>query len=187
MGNQGEGRAAKIVGNGIFAIIILLLSLLAFILIQGKITNAPPSLAGHRMYIVLSGSMKPAFDTGSLIMVKPMSPEGIQVGDVVSFRSTGDENKIVTHRVMAIEKTEEGFSFNTRGDANDVLDPYPIPGGNIIGKVSVAVPYLGYVMDFASTKKGILTLLAIPALMLLISETGNVYKLLRKASENEEG
>ncbi len=41
-------------------------------------------MLGYQMYTVLSGSMSPAIETGSIAVVKPVAPESIQVGDVIT-------------------------------------------------------------------------------------------------------
>src|SRR5690606_13199376 len=110
--------------------------------------GGPPTLAGHQMYIVLSGSMSPAFDAGSLVFVKPVAAGEIQVGEIVTFRNPGDGEVVVTHRVVSVEETDEGIAFKTKGDANNIEDPELLPAGNVIGIVKFALPYMGYLMNF---------------------------------------
>ena len=42
-------------------------------------------LVGLNPYVVLSGSMEPAYQTGSLIYVKKVDPFTLQAGDVITF------------------------------------------------------------------------------------------------------
>ena len=53
---------------------------------------------------MLSGSMSPTFDAGSLVVIKPAEAASIKVNDVIVFRSHDFEDPVVvTHRVAAVE------------------------------------------------------------------------------------
>jgi signal peptidase I len=165
-------RTFRLLGNTLFVILILFMSLLVFSLIQSRVKGGPPTLAGHQMYMVLSGSMSPAFDTGSLIFVRPQPPQTLQVGDIITFRSSSGE-QLTTHRIVEV-MDENILRFRTRGDANNTDDPNPVPASNVLGRVSYAAPYLGYVMDFAQTKKGLIALIFVPGIIIIIFELKNL-------------
>lgn len=167
---------AKVIGNMIFGIMFLVIILLLFSLAYVKASGGLPQIAGYQMYIVVSGSMNPAFDTGSMVFVKPVNPDEIKEREIITYRGLGDGRQLVSHRVVSISDTEDGITFTTKGDANDVPDPNPVPTRNLVGKVVLAVPYLGYFMDFSKTKRGTLILVVIPAAILLVYELGNLYK-----------
>lgn len=179
-------KAIKIVGNIFFIIMVMVVMVLVFSLGKQKITGKVPSVAGFRMYIVLSGSMNPAFDTGSLVFVKPTSPDKIKDGDIITFKGFGDQEELVSHRVVSVNNTVQGITFTTKGDANDVIDPTPIPAQYLVGKIILAIPYLGYLMDFIKTKQGVLIFILIPAVLLLLYELRNLYKN-AKARKKEIG
>ncbi|MBS4022816.1 MAG: signal peptidase I [Dethiobacter sp.] len=174
-GNRPVVSVIKILGNIIFACLTIVIAFLVFFLVQSRLSGQPPAVAGHQMYIVLSGSMSPAFDTGSLVLVKPVDPETITEGDIITFRGTGTSTTMLTHRVIGVNK-EGDLSFYTRGDANQVDDPIPVAARNVIGRVSFAIPYAGYVMDFARTKKGLLTIVIIPGIFVIILELRNLFR-----------
>ena len=52
---------------------------------QAFIPGRAPGVFGRQFYIVMSGSMSPAFDTGSLIFVRPADPETIRPGDIITL------------------------------------------------------------------------------------------------------
>ncbi|MDD2283654.1 MAG: signal peptidase I [Eubacteriales bacterium] len=160
-------RAAKGIGNVIFVCLMVLVGTLLFFLVQSKLTGGQPNFAGYRLYAVLSGSMNPAFDTGSLVAVKPVDPAELQEGDIITFGSSG--GKIVSHRIVGIE-AEDGLSFVTKGDANNVADSGKVPASRVIGVVSLAIPWLGRLLVFSQSKQGLLTLIIIPALVILVLE-----------------
>lgn len=164
--------AVRTIANIFLAVLLVIFS---FFLVQSKLSGGVPSIAGYRVYIVLSGSMEPAFNTGSIVFVRPADPGEIQPGDVITFTGTGGGNLLTTHRVVEI-KQENGLEFITRGDANNVNDPRPVPAENLIGKVHGSAPYLGYLLGFARTRKGLLFLVFIPGLLVIIFELRNIFR-----------
>ncbi len=68
----------------------------------------------YPLKVVLSGSMKPTFDRGDLVIVLPS--KDIQIGDIVAVRTCGGLE--VLHRVVKVE----GNGIVTRGDANNLTD-----------------------------------------------------------------
>jgi signal peptidase len=179
------GKAMKIIGNGLFGLVILLVILMVFSVIQNKVSGGPPRIAGYHMYIVLSGSMAPAFDAGSMVFVKPVEPEEIKEGDIITYRGLGDSSFLTTHRVVEIIGSGKDLEFVTKGDANDVNDPNQVPGANLVGRVALAVPYMGYLMDFGQTKQGMLVLIVVPGVLLIINESYKLYKNVSKVNEHE--
>lgn len=96
-------------------------------------------LSGIRPMIVMSGSMKPAIDTGSLCLVlTEASFDNIEEGDVITYEVLDTK---VTHRAAKI--LEEGIV--TKGDDNDVADLGIVTKDNFYGKVVLSIPYLGYI------------------------------------------
>lgn len=181
------GKLAKIIGNSLFGLIILMLILMVFSVIQNKVSGGPPKIAGYHMYIVLSGSMAPAFDTGSMVFVKPVEPGEIEEGDIITFRGSEDSSLLTTHRVAEISGSGQGLEFITKGDANDVNDPNPVPGDNLVGKVALAAPYMGYLMSFGQTKQGMMVLIVVPGVLLIINESYKLYKNISRTKEEKEG
>ena len=176
-------RIAKILGNILFALVLLAVAFMAFFMIRSKVKGTPPMIAGHYLFIVLSGSMEPEFNTGSIVFVKPVEPETIVPGEIVTFSGFAGSKQLMTHRVMDIENDEDyGLLFITKGDANEHNDPDPVPAKNIKGTVSGHVPLLGYLMSFVQTKQGLILLIMIPACLLIGVE---VYSFLAKREENK--
>ena len=113
-------------------ILLVVLAALAGILII-------PKVMGYEEMAVLTGSMEPNYPVGSLIFVKEENPENLQVGDVITYRLSGDT--VVTHRVVEINKDEQ--SVITKGDANESNDGSPVPYSKIVGEAKGKIPYLG--------------------------------------------
>lgn len=90
---------------------------------------------GFRPYVVVSGSMEPTLPTGSIIFVSLLEKKA-EPGDILTFRRG---KTVVTHRVA---EQKDGI-YITRGDANKEKDPGIVKQEDVIGVVSMCVPWAG--------------------------------------------
>ena len=104
-----------------------------------------PFATGSTPMTVLTGSMRPTYPPGTLVIVKPIETDDIRIGDPITFQLRSGEPEVVTHRVIAISATGSELSFTTQGDNNAVPDPKSVLPVQVRGKVWYAVPYIGYV------------------------------------------
>lgn len=103
-----------------------------------------PRLAGATPYTVTTGSMAPSLPVGTLVVVRPVAPRQVVIGDVVTYQLRSDEPLTVTHRVVGVVAGADGTRrFTTRGDANGAADPEPVRVEQVRGEVWYAVPHLG--------------------------------------------
>lgn len=128
------------------------------------LATAGPLALGDRPYVVRSGSMSPAIDTGDVVVVKPIAPAEARVGDIVTFEDS--EGRLITHRARAIEEGPKHFSFVTQGDANTTQERWRVASDGEIGRVRYRIPMLGYVAEPISSPPGRVALLIVPALLL---------------------
>ncbi len=109
-----------------------------------------PRIMGATPYTILTGSMRPDFPPGTLVVVRPVKADAIRVGDVVTYQLESGKPQVVTHRVVAVGvsmKDPDARSFRTQGDANDVPDELPVRPVQIRGRLLYAVPHLGRVSN----------------------------------------
>lgn len=172
-------KTLKILSKCISAAGLMLLCLLAVWVISSKASGGEPSLIGYQAKAVLSGSMEPAFMTGSIIVVKqPDSKEHLKTEDIITFKS-GD--KLITHRIVEVKKTKAGVLYQTKGDNNDAPDMEYVQPENITGKYAgFTIPYAGYAAEFAASKEGAALLLFIPGLLLLLSAGRTIFLALKE-------
>lgn len=147
------------------------------------------------LYTIVSGSMEPNINVWDVVIsMKVKSPTDIKVGDVITFTSTSSISRgmIVTHRVMEVKQTENGYKYKTKGDNNLSPDNAYAEYNNVIGKVILRIPQLGRVQHFLGTQGGWLVVIVIPALFIIISDIMKIFKLsgvknkLNKINESEE-
>jgi signal peptidase len=140
----------------------------------------PVSLAGDTFYEpVFSGSMEPAIPVGGMVVIKPVNLENLREGDIICFRFS--ESTSVTHRIINV--TDEGFK--TKGDANEDPDQGIVEKENVIGKVIFIIPFIGYLGYFVRTPIGFILLVILPAGLIIIMETGNIAKGLRRQRQEQ--
>ncbi|WP_229051187.1 signal peptidase I [Aeromicrobium sp. Leaf350] len=107
-----------------------------------------PRAGGATPYTVLTGSMRPDFPPGTLVVVKPVDADDIKVGDVVTYQLVSGEPEVVTHRVVGIGAPTNGSderTFITQGDANSIVDAKPVIADQVRGRLWYSVPLLGHV------------------------------------------
>lgn len=174
--------------NGLYWLILIVL-----LIIAGTTALSAFGLPQEfKLFVVQSGSMEPTIKTGSLVIVHPESV--YQKGDIVTFKTTSEAdiknpNLLITHRIVDIQKTDQGIFFTTKGDANNTADMDVRPAGNVLGKVTYTIPYLGYPVGFAKTQNGFILLIVIPATLIIYSELvaikNEAAKLLRERRERK--
>lgn len=119
--------------------------LLGTVVIGGIMLIAVPMLTHSKPLTVLTGSMKGTYDPGSIVVVHPIKPADLKVGDTLTYQIRSDEPDVITHRVVAISFGPDGKRrFITRGDANGANDPVPVKEGQVRGTVWYHVPLVGY-------------------------------------------
>lgn len=130
-----------------FGWVVQVLTWLVLLLCVGALTAAVlvPRIFGGTPYTVLTGSMEPGFPPGTLVVVKPVAPDQIRQGDVITFQLESGKSAVVTHRVVGVGTRLDGKKvFTTQGDANDSADLAPVRSVQVRGRLWYSVPFLGY-------------------------------------------
>lgn len=121
---------------------------------------------GWQVNAVLSGSMEPSLNTGSLIVTRPVDPDSIEISDIITFNTATVSDGTVTHRVTGID-TGWPLTFQTKGDANEDSDPFTVQERDVVGKVVFNIPLLGYLTQFMKTSIGFFLTVVAPGTILL--------------------
>lgn len=136
------------------------------------LSNFP--ILGFRSFLVQSGSMEPSIMTGDIVLIQRQ--QTYLKNDVVTFRDK--DERIVTHRITDIVQEEGELPITTKGDANRSEDADRIGEDQIIGKVVLVIPKLGFLVTFGKSLPGLIILALIPVALFiadeLITHTKNV-------------
>jgi len=133
-------------------------------------------LRGVRSFLVQSGSMEPSIMTGDVVIITKSKMYFDR--EFVTFRD-GD-GRIVTHRILETKKTDSGIKYVTQGDANRSKDREEIHIDQILGKVALIIPKVGYVIAFAKSPPGLILIIGLPALIISIDEIKKIYYAIKK-------
>lgn len=152
-------KTTKLILKTISTLIVIVVVAFAFLLVGIKIF-------GVEIYSVLSGSMKPTYQVGSVIYVLEVETDELKTGDVITFQLTGET--IATHRIVEIKEEDNQKLFYTQGDANKTRDESPVRENEIIGKPIFTIPLLGYIAHFMQTTYGMYVTLGVGALLIII-------------------
>ena len=126
-------------------------------------------LIGLKPFVVLSGSMRPTYEVGSLIYVKSVDYKELKVGDPITYMISQDT--VVTHRIIEVLVDEEDpntIRYFTQGDANEQPDGTSVHYKNIIGKPVFSIPYLGYVSNYIQNPPGKYVAISGGAILILL-------------------
>ncbi|MBY7142658.1 signal peptidase I [Virgibacillus sp. NKC19-3] len=174
-------RVLKVISNLVTTVLFIVLLLTLFLVVSTKASGGEPNFFGYQLKTVLSGSMEPTIQTGSIIPIKEVDdPTSFQTGDVITYQT--EEDILVTHRIT--EVNEGGNQYITKGDANDAADMEPVNAMNIVGAYTgISIPYIGYVMDFANSSEGAALLLVIPGVFLIIYAGVTIWRAFRQLDQ----
>ena len=177
-------KLLKIINQLVTSVLFIVLFTTLFLLISSKISGEDVNLFGYQVKTVLSGSMEPEMQTGSIIVIETGGDTTeFQKNDIITFIT--EEHIPVTHRIT--EVINGGEQYMTKGDANDGPDLHPVHAENIIGTYTgVTIPYVGYVLSFATSKQGAALLLIVPGILLLFHSFIIIWRVAQYAASQKQ-
>ena len=169
---------------------VLLFALCAVIVV----TIVIPIVTGSQRFTILTGSMRPTYQPGTLIIVKPVDEGDLTVGMPITYQLESGQPTVVTHRIISMSINTKGErTFITQGDANNTPDEKPVRPVQIRGKVWYSVPYLGHVNSWLTgdQRKIILTVtvgtLGVYAMYMIASGTRESMRSRNKNRSEPQG
>jgi len=172
-------REIKIFKIGYYALLAILISL-ALLFIGSMI----PIPGNYKMMTVLSGSMEPIIKTGSIVVSK--SFDNYKIGEIITFESNEGGKIPTTHRIVEMEVQEGDPIYTTQGDANNAPDREDVRNKQIIGRVVLNIPFLGYAVNFVKKPIGFLLIIIIPAGIIILDEVKKIFKEVKKEKSKEK-
>jgi signal peptidase I len=169
-------------------ILLMTLVLMLLVVISSKASGGKTQFLGYQIMTVLSGSMEPEIQTGSIVTIKPTNDQtNYKKGDVITFRALDQPDALITHRIVDIQKEGSNVSYVTKGDNNDANDVDPIPSSNVVGKYEgFTVPYIGHFLSFAKSDMGNIFLLIVPGALLIIYSLYTAWKAISVLEEKKK-
>ncbi|MBI4258398.1 MAG: signal peptidase I [Thaumarchaeota archaeon] len=123
------------------------------------------------LFVVSSGSMRPTLEVGDLIVVRSMSFNELQIGDIITFHSPFAPDRIIVHRIFRIVQSGDGATgFITKGDNNQAADGWVVEEDNYVGRVVLTIPKIDFISSILSPPINYVLIVLILGLIFL-SET----------------
>ena len=192
MEKQRVKNIFKGIGRGLSILLIVLEVIAIICLVVSKAQGNPPTLFGHQMYFIRTGSMSPYLEPGDIIISKKYDggelTAGREDGSVVTYHGeVNGEPQLITHRVIEVNDD----TVITQGDYKFNSPDAPITKDKIESVMVYKTVFLGSVFKIISTTWGFWLLIFTPIALLLVSEIVSLVKEMKKekeeADENEEG
>ena len=165
----------KIIWKIIYKLIVLSMVILTVFAIVQKTSDNRGSIGGIKIFTVITGSMIPVYEIGDILIVKEVSPEEIKVDDDIVYKGERGSfrDKTITHRVLSIQKKEDGnYGIITKGVANMARDP-EINQTQVLGKVIFKVSIISFILKLITN---IYVIIMIPVAIL-------IYKNIKRMKE----
>jgi signal peptidase I len=181
-------KLRKMLSSLVTIILSITLLFMVFVVISSKVKGGEPSILGYQLKTVLSGSMEPTFKTGSIIAIKPLqSTIDLKKGEVITFKSNDDPSMLITHRIHDVMGSGKNITYVTKGDNNEDPDNAPVLPQNIVGEYQgFTIPYIGYLLNFGSSKIGSALLLILPGILILGYSIFTIWGLLTAVEEEKK-
>lgn len=141
------------------AVLLVLLGALV-LMIVGVVSG------GWEIQPILSGSMRPGFPVGGVVVVERMPISSLRPRDVVLFHPPTEPGVTYVHRIIWLKRTPSGTEIHTQGDDNAFPDPWTsVLKGKWAYQARFTVPLVGYAAVWDHSLAGRRYLLVITAVI----------------------
>ena len=138
----------------------------------------------YNAYVVLTGSMLPEIQVYDVVVTKKIEAKDLKEGDVITFASSDTRflNTIITHRIIKkyYDAEKKEYTFQSKGDNNNVADSALVQSNNIYGKVIFKIPKLGYLQEFLASRGGWIIAILLPCLAVISYDVVKLAKGLKR-------
>lgn len=117
-----------------------------------------PTLFGFHQVTVYGGSMGDSLPAGSIAVTRTVDASDVNLNDVIVVPGSEGGGLPILHRVVEVEEANGRRVVSLRGDANPTDDPRPVTLAGRGDRHVFHVPWLGYAMDLARSREGMITL-----------------------------
>lgn len=183
-----NNKALKIIGNILYYLLVIFIVLILLVVILQRVTKNNASIGGIRIFNIVTESMVPEYKVGDILISKSTSLDKIKVGDDIVYLGDKDTftGKVVTHRVIDIEKNEDGtYLFHTKGIANTAEDPV-VSGSQVYGVIIYKTVILSFISKIINNLYGFYFLIFTPLTILIVVKIIKIYQERKYDEESED-
>lgn len=165
MSKNKKKTVVNIIEGVVIALLIALIGGMLFLYFSFGDKGAAPQVFGYTIYHTHATNMEPNIPAGTVIFAKESEKENIKAGSVVLCRI--GENTVLT-RVVQLVNENGVMSYVVRFDTDDEDRTYKLPGESILARAVRQDAYLGGLLDFATSTKGIMLVIIIPSFIVIV-------------------
>lgn len=132
----------------------------------------------------MRGDLEDSLDDYDIAIIRRASYDEIEIGQVIVFKTVDQlgNAKLVIHRVIGEHHLG---GYETQGDANQSVDPYPVTEDNFQGIFQSKITFLRPLSKVAvGSRSFIFGIITIILLFLLISEIINIFRKMNQEKLN---
>ena len=166
----------------------VLLAILLVTVVGAKVNGQVPKVFGYAVMHIVSNSMEDTIEEDSYILIKETDPYDVKIEDIICFYSTdpviyGLPN---THRVISDPiVTENGITFETKGDNCLAPDAYPVDGERLIGVYVTDLPLLSSLSRALDGSLSLVLVISIQVGIIAVAAVSMVTALKNKEKKEE--
>lgn len=170
------------------SVVIIAAAIVVLIMVLLTKPGKPPSIGVLLCFLGHYRKHGAYYDVDTMILVQETDPSQIREGDVISFYSSDPmlDGAVNTHRVVRIEKDGGQYVYTTKGDGNNVEDPYDVKSEYLVGKVIWSSVILGKISRLVSNPLIFIPVILVPLAVILLSNFFQTISLARKIAKEEE-
>jgi signal peptidase len=134
-------------------------------------------LGAWRFTVIDTGSMRPTLKPGDVGVLTSEDMADLRRGQIVAFHPPGEPRLTVVHRVFSIHRTHDGVVIQTKGDANNAIDPWRARlVGKSIWRVSLKACKVGYLVAWSQLRPVRLGLLIVIVTLVVSMLMGWIWR-----------
>ena len=165
-------KIVKIVLKLLYQILVIFCLILSVVIVFQKITDSNRSVAGYRLFRVITGSMEPEYNVGEVVISKEVDPNTIKIGDDIVYMGQYGEytGKIIMHSVIAIDKDNNGnLTFHAKGLHSSSVEDPRVSANQIYGVVKYKSDLLTRLYKLATNIYSVFIIISILTLNVVIA------------------
>ncbi len=155
------------------ALYIMVLGLVVFAILANFVVIAQSLFSP--LNVVQGDSMSPSIKSNDAVLVTSVANEDLKEGDVVVYRDPEVPDQNIMHRIVAMEDENGSTYVTTKGDNNNIDDPFLVPASRIWGKVRFVLPGAGTFLTYLKSRAGFITCVISPFALLLVYLIAKCY------------
>ncbi len=173
------GKVVNIIVNVVLVLAIVFAVVCTYVSFVTTSGNGVPSIFGLRLLSIQTPSMKPTINDGDLAIATSVKPEDLRPGDIITYWTVINGERVLnTHRIENIYDGGGFLIFETKGDANTLVDTLTVHEKEIVGKYQFRIPGLGKVFDYLQTEVGFFIVVVIPVFAFFIYHLVQFFRAL---------